>query len=63
MICGSQGLRTYKYRDNHKGKYIQQQIQEQPTDLTYDIIRFWKGDDKRSLIMRNLQNMHNMQNT
>ena len=62
MICGRQGLRTYKYRDNQKDKYIQRLIQEQPTDLTYDVIRFWKGDDKRSLIMQNLQNMANMQN-
>ena len=61
MICGRQGLRTYKYRDKHKDKCIQRQIQEQTTDLTYDVIRFWKGDDKRSLFMQNLQTMQNMQ--
>ena len=29
---------------------------------TYDVICFWKGDDNRSLIMKNVQNMQKMQN-
>ena len=39
---------------------IQRQIQEHRT--AYDVICFWKGDDKRSLIMKNVQNMKDMQN-
>ena len=59
MICRRQGLRNYKYKQKHK--YIQQQIQEKRQIYEYDVICFWKEDDKRSVIMQNMQNMHNMQ--
>ena len=47
MICGSQGLRKYKYKDKHKEKYKDKYKNNQQT---HDVICFWKGDDKRSLI-------------
>ena len=57
MICGRQHLRKYKYKDKdkHKDKYKNNR-------QTYDVICFWKGDDKRSLIMQNMQNTKNMPN-
>ena len=38
--------RKFKYRDYR---------------TMYDVICFWKGGDDRSLIMKNVQNMQNMQ--
>ena len=37
----------YKYKNNRQ---------------TYDVICFWKGDDKRGLIVKKMQNMHDLQN-
>ena len=63
MICVRQGLRKYKYKDKHKDKYKDIYKYKYNNSLqTYDVICFWKGDDKRSLIMKNVQNVQNMQN-
>ena len=43
-----------QHKDKHKDKYKNNQ-------QTYDVICFWKGDDNRSLIMKNVLNMKNMQ--
>ena len=50
--------KTYTYKDKvkHKEKHKDQY-------KTYDVICFWKGDDNRSQIMKNKQNMQIMQNT
>ena len=55
MISVRQGLRKCKYKDKHKDKYKNNR-------QTYDVLCFWKGDDNRSLIMKNMQNMRIMQN-
>ena len=49
MICGKIQIQTQTQTQ------IQRQIQEHPT--AYDVICFWKEDDNRSLIMKNVQNM------
>ena len=54
MICGRQGLRKYKDKDTDKDKDKDKYKNNQQT---YKVICFWKGDDKRSLIMQNMQNM------
>ena len=41
-------------------RQTQRQIQEHPT--AYDVKCFWKGDDNRSLFMKNVQNMKDFQN-
>ena len=50
MIYGRQGLRKKQYEDKHKDKYKNNQ-------QTHDVICFWKGDDKRSPIMENMETM------
>ena len=55
MICDRQGLRKYKYKDKHEEKYKNNR-------QAYGIICFWRGDDNRSVIRKNVQNMQNMQN-
>ena len=65
MVCVRQGLRNYK--DKHKDKYNNKDKYKNNRQ-TYDIICFWRGDDNRSLIMKNVvniqskQNIQNMQN-
>ena len=59
MICSRHGLRKDKHKDKHKDKYKDKYKNNRQT---YDVICFWKGDDKRSLIMINVQNMKDMQN-
>ena len=58
MICGRQGLRKYKDKDKHKEKYKEKYKNNRHA---YDIVSFCKGDDNRSLIMKNVQNMQNNQ--
>ena len=60
MICVRQGLRKYQYKDKHKDKYNDKDKYKNNRQ-TYDVICFWKGDDNRSLIMKNVQNMQDMQ--
>ena len=57
MICVRQGLRKYQYKDkyNDKDKYKNNR-------QSSDVVCFWKGDDNRSVIRKNVQNMQNMQN-
>ena len=62
MICVRQGLRKYKYKYKYKDKY-KDKDKYKNTRQTYDVICFWKGDDNRSVIRKNMQNMQNMQNT
>ena len=57
---GRQSLRKYRYKDKHNDKY-KYKDKYKNKQQTYDAICFWKGDDKRSLIMKNMQNIKNMQ--
>ena len=58
MIRVAQGLRKYKYKDKHKVKYKDKYKDKYKNNWqTYDVICFWKGDDNRILIMKNMQNM------
>ena len=54
-IWSRQGLRKDKHKDKYKDKYKNNR-------QTYDVICFWKGDDNRSLIMKNVVNIQSMQN-
>ena len=49
--------RKYKYKTNTKPE-----TNKGKTYDTYDVIYFWKGNDKRSLNTQNMQNMKSMQN-
>ena len=66
MICSRQGLRKDKHKDKHKDKYKDKYTHKykdkyKNNQQTYDVICFWKGDDNRSLIMKNFVNMQSMQ--
>ena len=57
MVCSTHGLENTNTKTNtYNDKY-------RTNRHTYDVICFWKGDDKRSLILQNMQVMPNMQNT
>ena len=67
MMCGRQGLRKYKYKDKHRDKHKDKYNDKYKDNYknnqeTYNVICFWKGDDNRSLIMKNVVNMQSMQN-
>ena len=55
MMCSRQGLRKYNYKDKHRDKHKDKYKDKYKNNRqTYDIICFWKGDDNRSLIMKNV---------
>ena len=63
MMCVRQGPRKYKYKDKHKDKHKDKYKDKYKNSRqTYDVICFWKGDDNRSLIMKNVVNIQSMQN-
>ena len=63
MICGRQHLRKYKDKDKDKDKEKDKYKDKYKNNRqTYDVICFWNGNDKRSLIMQNMQNTKNMPN-
>ena len=59
MICHRQGLENTNTNTNTKTNIYNDKYKK--NGQTYAVICFWKGDDKMSLIMKNMWNMQNMQ--
>ena len=55
MIWDRQGLENTNTNRNKKTNIYNDKYRNKRQ--TYDVICFWKGDDKRSLIMQNMQNV------